>query len=168
MVDYYDAIDSQGSHNLLGNPNCNKSERIDCIFYYTNQFLQMDLSKLPVDTNFSFKPAEIDNVRVDCGGLLYKYLLKYPEIKHKAIKSICGTPNTVTEVEKIPNCNKFVLEFFRNERDIFKFENNSNFSEFFQDAFIHLRAGSNWIGIDAEKQKLREENLYRLINLLTQ
>jgi len=168
LTSSYDAVDSLEGYDLIGIPNCKQGEKIACISYYTNQLLQMDLSKLPVDADFSLRPAEFDNVRVDCGGLLYRYFLKYPGIKHKAIKSICGTPNTVTEVEKIPNCNRLVLEFFKNERDIFKFENNSNFSEFFQEAFIHLRAGSNWIGIDAEKQKFREENLYKLINLLTQ
>jgi hypothetical protein len=169
LTDYYDALESIGDYALLGNLNYRRGEKIECIFYYTNQFLQMNFSKLPVDKDFSFSPGSIDGVRVDCGGLLYNYFLKYPEIKHKGIKIINGTPTTIPEVERIAiqDCNKILLEFFKKERDIFKFENNSNFSELFQEVFVHLRAGSNWVGISAEKQKQREENLYNLINFLT-
>jgi hypothetical protein len=167
LADYYDAVESLGDYDLLGNPNCKKGEKIGCIPYYTNQFLHMNLSRLPIDNDFSFIPATIDNTRVDCGGSLYNYFIKYPEIKHRAIRVINGTPTTIYEIEKIPNHSKFLIDFFKKERDIFKFENNSNFSELFQDVFVHLRAGSNWIGIDVEKQKQREENLYNLINTLT-
>jgi len=163
LVDYYDAVGSLYDCDLLG-----RYWNIEHIFYYTNHFIQLQLFKFPVDKNLSFAPVITDSIQLDCGGALYSYLRDYPEIRHNAIKVIPRNFITVGNIERyqVLNKNKLLLDFFKSECSIF--ENRSNFSELFQDVFIHLRAGSNWISVDANKQKLRENNLYKLINTLTQ
>lgn len=162
LVDYYDVLKSLNSCDLLG-----RYWNIEHIFYYTNQILLINLPKVPPDKNFNFLPIVIDNIQLDCGGSLYNYLRDYPEICHNAVKVIPRNFINLNNINryKVLKNNNLLLEFFKEECNIF--ENKGNFSELFQDAFIHLRAGSNWINVDVNRQKLRENNLYKLINSLT-
>jgi hypothetical protein len=160
LVDYYDII---SNYDFLG-----RYWNIEHIFYYTNHFLQLNLTKVPIDKDFDFLPIIIDNIRLDCGGALYNYFRNNPEVNHGGIKVIPRNYITKENMDRYELLNKNIhlKDFFKRECDIFG--NKCNFSELFQDVFIHLRAGSNWINIDNIKQKEREKNLYYLIRNLTE
>lgn len=134
---------------------------VEHLFYYTNHFIHLNLSKLPNIQDIDFLPVTIDDIALDCGGKLYYYFRDNPEVSHGYIKTVPRSYITHKNMEKYTNLknNTLLMDFFRKECDIF----GDNFSEVFQDVFVHLRAGSNWIGIDSTKQFDRESNIFNIL-----
>lgn len=158
LIDYLDLNDVK--EDFLGIKQC-----IEGIEYYNNQLSYVNLRNLPEFGNETkFLPGTIDGVNTDCGGYLYKYFIKYPEIIHRGFSDIiCSqtmTNSTITNNTQIPDVDTY--DFFKSEFDIF--EDGKNFSELYDKRFLHFRAGSNWINFSSDIVKQRTENLYSFLD----
>ena len=97
---------------------------------------------------------------------MYTYFKLNPDVTHFALKDIHSNFFSQANIEECPDS---VKEYFKEELNIF--DNNSKtdssknkaFSEIFDDAFIHLRAGSNWVGHNENIISKREDNLFTFL-----
>lgn len=111
------------------------------IDYYTNQFLIIDYSIIDV-RHISFIPTIMNGIHLDCGGQLYEYF-HTNSINHTSVYDFCSQ-HTLSDIMNYSDIDTLTQNYLVKDADIH--ENRRNFSEIFDHAFLHLRAGSNWIG----------------------
>jgi hypothetical protein len=172
LVKPYNPIERLGSYHVIGR-NASKiyqqhdlKDPTQMFTYYTNQHLILDYANLPNINDFSFLPTTINGVILDCGGKLDTYFQRNPLVLHNAITDL---PSNYYSSVNIHECPTFMKEYFESEISIFQSNTSTDttsgkaFSEIFDDAFIHLRAGSNWIGHAESIQWNRENNLFTFL-----
>lgn len=174
LVKPYNPISRLGDYHIAGRSasgiysgnNDPHTSTIERITYYTNQVLIMNFEKIPNFNRITFLPGNIGGIGVDCGGLLHTYFKLNPDVTHFPLKD---THSNFYSKDNIEQCQEEMKEYFKSELAIF--DNNSKtdtaknkaFSEIFDDAFIHLRAGSNWVGHDIDILSKREDNLFTFL-----
>lgn len=154
----YNPIERLGSLDILGRsadaqyqlnePSTGNSLRN--ITYYTNQFVILNLKTLPDFVQVSFLPGVVHGTSVDCGGLLHTYFERHPSVRHAACKDVCS--NLYSD-QTLASCPDGLRPFFASEIEITQcadtipegMNRGKSFAEIIEDAFLHLRAGSNWI-----------------------
>ncbi|MCC8146949.1 MAG: hypothetical protein LIO93_11065 [Bacteroidales bacterium] len=109
--------------------------------WYPWNGLSIFAGELPEKDTLNFREGKIESVRVDVSGHLHVYLQKHPEIKVKPIYDggfICSKNENIHLLpEEIKD----------------KYE-DSFLSQIFEQAFFHLRAGSNWNNSDNYEKKI--------------
>lgn len=168
LTSAYDPINVLGSFDMIGRTAAGiyggnePTTDIKKFIYYTNQFLILNYATLPNFDTITFIPGVTEGVRVDCGGLLHEYFKKNPTVKHKGIVDTYSHYFSASTIEQCPS---HLKPFF--EKDMKVFEHGKSFSEIFENVFIHLRAGSNWINHPETETWIREDNLFTyLCNIL--
>jgi len=137
------------------------------ITYYTNQFLILDYATLPNVQDITFVPGVVDDKFLDCGGLLSLYFRANPEVVHRTVADIYSNKLSRETMDKCP---EEIRPYIEREiqlipQDVPQLDIRAGhaFSEYVANAFIHLRAGSNWIGHNAALHWNREYWLYRFL-----
>lgn len=132
------------------------------VYYYTNQMGMVDLNRTPGIEDIDFTDTTIDGQKCDCGGKLYHYFEAHPEISHEGCNQICSNivdRNTINDYAVMENDS--LRHFF--ERDIELFGGKS-FAEVYHDSFVHLRAGTNWIGHPTDIVRQRMHNIEAILD----
>ena len=124
------------------------------ISYFTNQLFLFDVDKIEKKEMIDFMPNTIEGINVDCGGNLYFLFKKQPELKIRAFKNCL-----LSDIQ-----NKYftpeLIDFLDRDLNIVNktHQQVNYFMEIYDYAFLHFRAGTNWIGI--------EDYIQRVDNLL--
>lgn len=150
---------SSSSYNELSISFWNFSFSYIFLGIITNQLLYLDISKLPHFNKVDFSSTIINNISVDCGGNLYYYFKQNPNIIKCNIDGIHSDKIHINDIDSL-NINDIVKNYLKKDCKLF---DNTNFSEIYDDVFLHLRAGSNWIKHNKNTTKIRLHNLKNTI-----
>jgi hypothetical protein len=103
----------------------------------------IDAVKIPFKQIWSFDCGKINGVKVDVSGNTYHWLNKVKEqgleSKFQTIKHLPSLQWNYSDLTNIfsGDIKKFIVE---DERNI----DNNYYTEFYDETFLHFRAGSNW------------------------
>lgn len=162
LIKPYNPIERLGSFHVIGrSPSSiykieNLEDPTKIFTYYTNQFLILNYNFITNIHNLSFIPTIINGTQLDCGGKLDKYFKDNQHILHT---SATDYPSGFFSKSNINTCPTIFKEYFENELSTI----NPVFSEIIDDAFIHLRAGSNWINHPKSISWKRENTLFTFL-----
>lgn len=167
LIKEYNPIEQIENYEIVGRSVKNIYERdessdhpinINKLYYFSNQFLILNYNKINDIYKISFLPTILNGINLDCGGKLYEYM-KGNIKDYKAVLDYCSGYNE-SEISTIDDLTNEVKEYLYND---IKINNNyKTLSEVFDNSFIHLRAGSNWLNQNNLKYTQRCENLYNL------
>ena len=156
LIKEYNPINKLGENDLSGLPqNMNGT-------FYTNQLLLMNFNTLPNFNDISFLPSSIDGINRDCGGLLVNYFNNNQGVRHTGIDLISSGFFSEHNIDTAPELFK---DFLKEDMKTITSGDYANraFSEIFDNAFIHLRAGSNWYGFSEDVVFKRDDNLFTFL-----
>jgi hypothetical protein len=133
------------------------------IFYYTNQMMLFDPTKMPNPHEMDMRCGYVEGILCDVGGHLHHYFSRYPAVRKGSSGQICPNQYRNEDTIRAISDNEVVRNYLRAEVSL-----NGGFSEIFgrNKEAIHMRAGSNWVGFDANMFNKRNENLFKMIQQL--
>lgn len=134
---------------ILGGP---KQKRLPNYHYLTPTIIFADIEQLPEPEIIDWEGIGIDDIRLDSGGGLYLYFLKYPEIKEK-IKELKSSWHIKKENNNKHCLPDSLLEEYNDEYCI----------EFFGNEFLHYCRSSNWNYQSEEHHKLKTKFVKKFI-----
>lgn len=168
LINEYNPIEKIGDFDIVGrsieniyvnNELPSHPIIVNKLFYYSNQFMLINCKTFNYINDISFIPIIYNDILLDCGGRLYLFLKEREHIKHTYVPDIsCNYYNT----ERIMNENMEtdLKNYFINEMTLLR---GNSFSEIFDNSFIHLKAGSNWMGHSYDIESGRENNLFSFL-----
>lgn len=147
---YYDS-------DIVGKPGEGTDNNGNVINYFTNQLFLFDVGKIKKKEMIDFMPNTINEINVDCGGNLYFLFKEQPELKIRAFEN-CLLSDIHNEY-----FNNELLDFLKRDVDMVNETHKqvNYFMEFYDYAFLHFRAGTNWIGIKDYTQRI--DNLFNFL-----
>lgn len=163
LVRPYDPVQELRGSQFIGRGQYRDND----ITYYTNQFLVLDYATLPNVQDITFVPGSVKGQFLDCGGLLSLYFDANPSVAHRTVTDIYSNRLSKATMD---TCPEVIRTYIENEIQLISHDiphldirAGHAFSEYVADAFIHLRAGSNWIGHSESLHWNREYWLYRFL-----
>ena len=148
----FDPIECIGSHDFLGIKDWRGH-----VVYYTNQLFIINFENIKDINGIDFLPGTVDGQQCDCGGNLYIFFKKYPELSVKQFNHIKSGSINNENINDI--CPENFKEYFKNELTVI----TPAFSEIYENTFLHYRAGSNWIGHSSDIVFRRSDLLYTFL-----
>lgn len=143
-------IERLGAHSFVGIFQARGNVR-----YYNNQLFICNFSKLINIQELNFLPGVMEGTHHDCGAHLHTYFKKHPQLSADRFG-----PNVASRQITCDTIDSMCPDEFRDYFDTELKHTEKAFAEIYEGKFLHFRAGTNWIGHDAETVFDRTDRLY--------